>query len=56
MEKLRDMVPRNLLTEEQIEEATNLASKSQAMAVKYIKSVINEGLVIAKIYYDLYIG
>lgn len=56
MEKLRDMIPRNLLTEEQIEEATNLASKSQVMAVKYIASIINEGLITAKTYFELYIG
>lgn len=55
MEELRDIVPRNLLTEEQIEEATNLASKSQVMAVKYIASII-DGLITAKTYFELYIG
>ena len=56
MENLKDMVSRNLLTEEQIEEATNLASKSEVMAVKYIASIINDGLMTAKTYFELYIG
>lgn len=56
IKELEELVPITLLTEEQKEEATRIASeKSSLHSVVYINTILNEGLKIAKVYYDLYI-
>ena len=54
--ELMEMVPIDMLTEEQREEAKRIANGRIPLdSIKYINTVINDGLKIAKTYYDLYI-
>ena len=50
---LEEVVPIDILTEEQLAEAKKL---NKFDSVKYINRVTNEGLKTAKTYYDLYIN
>lgn len=51
-----EIVPIDLLTEEQRQEAKRISTEQVPVyAVKYINTIINDGLKTAKIYYDLYI-
>ena len=54
--KLREFIPKDMLTEEAFETAKKLAEKSYIDCVLYIQSRIpEEGLKIAKGYFDLYL-
>ena len=54
--QLREEIPIDLLTEDQREEAKKIAKTGCGLyAVKYINDRIDEGLKVAKTYYDLYI-
>lgn len=53
LKELKEVIPIDLLTEEQREEAKKFEYSVQA--VKYIHDIIGEGLKTAKVYYDLYI-
>lgn len=54
--ELMEIVPIDLLTEEQRQEAKRISTEQVPVyAVKYINTIINDGLKTAKIYYDLYI-
>lgn len=56
IKELEELVPITLLTEEQREEATRIASeKGTVHSVVYINTILNEGLKTARVYYDLYI-
>ena len=54
--ELMKIVPIDLLTEEQRQEAKRISTEQVPVyAVKYINTIINDGLKTAKAYYDLYI-
>ena len=54
--ELMEIVPIDLLTEEQRQEAKRISTEQVPVyAVKYIHTIINDGLKTAKTYYDLYI-
>lgn len=54
--ELMEIVPIDLLTEEQRQEAKRISTEQVPVyAVKYINTIINDGLKTAKAYYDLYI-
>ena len=54
--ELMEIVPIDLLTEEQRQEAKRISTEQVPVyAVKYINTIINDGLKTAKVYYDLYI-
>lgn len=54
--ELMEIVPIDLLTEEQRQEAKRIAKEQVPVyAVKYINTIINDGLKTAKAYYDIYI-
>ena len=55
--ELMEIVPVDLLTEEQRQEAKRISTEQVPVyAVKYINTIINDGLKTAKVYYDLYIN
>ena len=51
-EELKELVPIDLLTEEQLGKAILMEKLD---SIKYIHSIINDGTKIAKAYYDLYV-
>ena len=54
--ELMEIVPIDLLSEEQRQEAKRISTEQVPVyAVKYINTIINDGLKTAKIYFDLYI-
>ena len=54
--ELMEIVPIDLLSEEQRQEAKRISTEQVPVyAVKYINTIINDGLKTAKAYYDLYI-
>ena len=53
IQELKETVPIELLTFTQFAEAKSMTNKFET--IKYINSIINDGLKTAKIYYELYI-
>lgn len=53
IQELKEAVPIELLTFSQFAEAKSMTNKLET--IKYIHSIINDGLKTARIYYDLYI-